>query len=87
VIGSTTQALGMRHPWQSIFGFFVSSKEATAFVAMYAWFFAGAIYFPIFARRTQLRMTSVESPFVLLRRCDVVKPIDRFEKQYVDPFE
>ncbi len=87
VIASTTAALGIRQPWRSLFGFFVSTREATAFAAMYAWLIVGTIVLRIFARRLRLRMMSVESPYVLMRRCDLGRALARSEKPYVDPFE
>ncbi len=87
VVASTTAALGMQQPWRNLFGFFVSTKEVTAFVAMYAWLILAPIYISKLARRFNLRMASVASPYVLLRRSDLGKPTDLFKKPYVDPFE
>jgi hypothetical protein len=87
VVGSTIGALGMQQPWRSVFGFLVSTRIATAVAAMYAWLIVGTIFLMKFARRLNSPMASVDSPYILMRRCDLGQPLARFKKPYVDPFE
>jgi hypothetical protein len=81
------RTLGIRPPWSTHFYSFVSARPAPALVVTYVWLIFGTVYISILARRFNLRMASVASPYVLMRRSDLGKPMDLFKKPYVDPFE